>query len=87
MGLSVCVPTGELASELCRFPSSGTPTWLIILIVVIILAVVGGIGFIVYKKVILPRKNNDGYIRQSTEPALHWYWEKCDKDNNANVYW
>ncbi len=48
---------------------------------------VGGIGFIVYKKVILPRKNNDGYIRQSTEPALHWYWEKCDKDNNANVYW
>ncbi len=52
MGLSVCVPTGELASELCRFPSSGTPTWLIILIVVIILAVIGGIGFIVYKKVI-----------------------------------
>ena len=71
MGLSLCVPTGELASELCRFPSSGTPTWLIILIVVISLAVIGGIGFIVYKKVILPGKNKDGYIRQSTEPALH----------------
>lgn len=65
---------------MCRFPSSGTPTWLIILIVVISLAVVGAVGFIVYKKVILPRKNNQGYVRQSSEPALHWYGVNANKD-------
>lgn len=70
MGISICVPTGPSADRICKF--NGTPIWLIILIVVVCLAVVGGIGFIVYKKVILPRKNNQGYVKQGSEPALQW---------------
>lgn len=66
MGINICVPTGEAADRICQFPMA---VWLIVLIVVLSLAVVGVIGFVVYKKVIVPRRNQ-GYVRQGSEPAL-----------------